>query len=110
MRFSILMLSSVVSEASPGSSFLTSWVLLDGEVPLCGVAGAVLPVAVERVRGRLDGGLAEASMEGADFLCLEDIEGLAAGVGSSASSPEASREEGWRRSVVEDLGMEEAAR
>jgi hypothetical protein len=59
-------------------------------------------VAVDLVRGRFEGGLAE-SVELVFFRCLRFA--LAGAAESSASSPDASREEGWRRSAVEDLGM-----
>ena len=86
-------LASVVSEGSPGSSLL----MLGTTSPLpvaCSVA------ATERVLGRFMGGLIE-SWDGVAFLCLLLVGIWAAE--SSASSPEASREDGCWRSAVEDF-------
>lgn len=87
-------LSSVVSEGSPGSALAIVGVAL----PLLEAASAL---ALERVRGRFGGGFVE-STEVADFLCLlvDTDTGTAE---SSASSPEASRDDGWRRSAVDDF-------
>lgn len=90
-RFAISVLASVVSEGSPGSSF---WMLgMAAPLPVI----ALSAVTVDRVRGRFAGGWA-VSIEVAAFLCLEPEGGP---VTSVVSSPEASRDEGWRRSVVE---------
>ena len=60
---------------------------------------AVSAVAVDRVLGLFVGGFAE-STAGADFLCLRVVTAWA--VESSASSPEASRDDGWSRSAVDN--------
>jgi hypothetical protein len=92
---SISALSSVVSDGSPESFFAI--VLSSG--PLC---MAISLVAEDLVRGRFDGGFTE-SVEMVFFLCLWlEVAGTAE---SSASSPDASRLEGWSRSAVEDFGM-----
>ncbi len=59
--------------------------------------------AAARVRGLLLGGASFASLELVDFLCFEIRDG-----DSAASSVDASREEGCKRSVVEDLRRSEA--
>ena len=84
------LLATVVSEGSPGSSFAA---------PL---AVGTLP-SPEDLRTRFGGGTVPAvSIE----LCFLDLfDGTAGPVDSSASSPDASRDDGWRRSVVDDLGM-----
>lgn len=86
-------LASVVSEGSPGSS---CWML--------GIAMPLLEApslaALDRVLGRLLGGLLE-SLDGADFLCLPLAEFCA--VESSASSPDASRDDGCWSSATEDF-------
>ena len=94
-RFSMSALSSVVSDGSPGSSLL---MLGMPAGPFSRVDSAV---TVDRVRGLLFGGLLVASRELVDFLCLELVK--AAAGESSASSPEASRDDGWSRSTVEDF-------
>lgn len=68
------------------------------------MAGAeVVAVAVlARVLGRLLGGASLESSQLAGFLCFEVRDGDCA-----ASSADASREEGWSRSVVEDLRRSE---
>jgi hypothetical protein len=58
----------------------------------------LVAAAAVRVRGRLLGGASLESFELTDFLCFEGREG-----DSAASSAEASRDEGCRRSAVEDL-------
>ena len=58
-------------------------------------------MAVERVRGLLVGGLLDESREADDFLCFELV--IAVAGESSASSPEASRDDGWSRSAVDDF-------
>ena len=60
--------------------------------------------AFDLVLGRLLDTLAE-SVEATDFLCLTPLV-IAWDAESAASSPEASREEGWRRSAVEDFLIE----
>lgn len=83
------------SEPSPSSSIT---------VPLLAkFSGAA---ALDLVRGRFAGGL-PASACAADFLCLLLVTSCEAE--SAASSPEASREEGWRRSAVEDCLIEDGA-
>ena len=62
----------------------------------------VAAAAAARVRGLLLGGASFASVELADFLCFEIRDG-----DSAASSADASREEGCKRSVVEDLRRSE---
>lgn len=59
-------------------------------------------VAADRVLGRLLGGLLE-SLDGAGFLCLPLAEFCA--VESSASSPDASRDDGCWSSATEDFFM-----
>ena len=59
--------------------------------------------AFDLVRGRLVGGW-EVSVAVVVFRCLLLV--TAWEVESPASSPEASREEGWRRSAVEDCAIE----
>ena len=85
--FSISALSSVVEDGSPGSSWLIEGAL----------TAPFESAALERVRARFGGGAAP-SMEGGCFLCLVFEAGE-----SASSSPEASRDEGWRRSVVDDF-------
>ena len=92
-RLAMSVLASVVSDGSPGSSF---WMLGTG-APL--IVGFSL-TAADRVRARFEGGLAESTDVAVVFLCLELEVGA---VDSSASSPDASREEGCRRSTVEDF-------
>ena len=90
-RLSMSSLCSVVSDCSPGSALAIVGVELS-------LAEAASTLTLERVRGRFGGGL----VESADFLCLW----LDVGIGtaeSPASSPEASREDGWSRSAVEDF-------
>ena len=57
-------------------------------------------VAVDRVLGRLLGGLLE-SLDGAGFLCFPLATSCA--VESSASSPDASRDDGCWSSATEDF-------
>lgn len=91
-RVSISALASVVSDGSPGSSKFMA-----GGSPLLLWVAASAAAAFDRVRGRLAGGLFE-SIELVALRCLVLLAGEVA-----TSSPEASREDGWRRSVVEDL-------
>lgn len=84
------LLATVVSEGSPGSSFAA---------PL---AVGTLP-SPEDLRTRFGGGTEPAASIEDCFLGLFD--GAAGLVDSSASSPDASRDDGCRRSVVDDLGM-----
>ena len=79
------MLASVVSDGSPGSSF---WMLGTAKSWLDAFSAAV---AVERVRGRFEGGFVD-STDVETFLCLAPDDACAAE--SSASSPDASRDEG----------------
>ena len=65
--------------------------------------GPSCTAALDLVRGRLLGGW-DASVAAAAFRCLLLV--TAWEVESPASSPEASREEGWRRSAVEDCAIE----
>ena len=58
-------------------------------------------VTLDRVRGRLAGGLVE-SIEAEDFLCL--VVALGRVAESSASSPEASRDDGCSKSFGTDVG------
>ena len=60
---------------------------------------AVSAVATDRVRGRFAGGFVE-STEVTAFLCLVVEDCMP---DSSASSPDASREDGWSKSAVEEL-------
>ena len=60
-------------------------------------------VALDLVLGRLLGGFAE-SVNAVVFLCLLLV--LIWGAESAASSPEASREDGCRRSAVDDCLIE----
>jgi hypothetical protein len=87
-RFAIFVLASVLSEGSPGSSFV-----------ILGIAASLLAVAPEWVRGRFAGGF-EVSIEAGTFLCL--WVGVCT-VESPASSPEASRDDGCCSSVTEDF-------
>jgi hypothetical protein len=59
-------------------------------------AGAARPSLTEAFRARFDGGILDKGFTD---------EGPAGPVDSSPSSPDASREEGCRRSVVDDLAM-----
>ena len=59
--------------------------------------------ALDLVLGRLLDALAE-SADAADFLCFILV--TAWDAESAASSPEASRDDGWRRSAVEDCLVE----
>ena len=90
-RCSISALASVVSDGSPGSSTFSIGESTD--VLAAGPSGATL----ERVRGLFAGGLL-ASIEAAPFRCFVLRVGEAA-----TSSPDASRDEGWSKSVVEDF-------
>jgi hypothetical protein len=102
---SISSLSSVVLEGSPGSSLLIAGtsifnpLLLDSTLLLAAAAAAL-------VLGLLLGGPSFASIEFALFLCLELVvrEG---DCDSAASSADASREDGCRRSAVEDFNRSE---
>lgn len=90
------LLATVVSDGSPGSSLL----IADGSSVAAPLAG-VWSVVVELLRARLDGGTAAADVTfPAGFLGW----GLVGPVDSSPSSPEASREDGWRRSAATGLG------
>ena len=60
---------------------------------------AVSAVALDRVLGLFAGGFVT-STDGADFLCLLLVTSWT--VESSASSPEASRDDGWSRSAVDN--------
>ena len=91
-RVAISVLASVVSDGSPGSSLLMLAIPLPTQLSL---------VALDRVRGRLAGGLEE-SIEAEDFLCLVVV--LERVAESSASSPEASREEGCSKSFGTEVG------
>ena len=62
--------------------------------------------ALDLVRGRFAGGLPVSACS-VDFLCLLLVTSCEAE--SAASSPEASREEGWRRSAVEDGLIEDGS-
>lgn len=59
--------------------------------------------ALDLVLGRLLDALVE-SVDAADFLCFMLVTAWEAE--SAASSPEASRDDGWRRSAVEDCLVE----
>lgn len=106
-RDSMSALASVVSEGSPGSSFV--WDRGAVVLPLLRVDGKEdSDATIDRVRGRFVGGgalllllLLGVEEDSTCFLvCLTDDDVGAAE--SSPSSPEASREDGWSRSVVED--------
>lgn len=90
VRVAMSVLASVVSDGSPGSSLSILGPMIS---PDKGSAAAL-----ERVLGRFAGGLAD-SIDSEAFLCLRLVVNCA--VESSASSPEASRDEGWRRSTVD---------
>lgn len=92
LRDAISVLASVVSDGSPGSSLLMSGMTLP--------SSAACSVTTELLRGRFDGGLLP-SGDTSVFLGLWlTVSGTAE---SAASSPEASRDDGWRRSAVEDF-------
>ena len=103
-RLAISTLAPVVSLGSPGSLRST----LGSLTPPSAEDSCVL-IAV-RVRGRLLGGF-EASIEVEDFLCFPPVL-VAVVVLSSASSPDASRDEGCSNSAVveflTDFSVDEA--
>ncbi len=73
-------------------------------VPLLAELSAA--AALDLVRGRFAGGLPVSACTVA-FLCLLVV--ISWEAESAASSPEASREEAWRRSAVEDCLIDEGA-
>jgi hypothetical protein len=93
------MLASVVSDGSPGSSLLIDRPTVAFPFRLVSESA----VKKDRVRARFEGGIFDASTADRGFLCLPDE--VAGAADSSPSSPEASREEGCKRSVVDDVGM-----
>jgi hypothetical protein len=88
------LLAGVVSDGSPGSSLLIAEASLAAS-PLLDAAPA-RPSPTEAFRARFEGGILDEGFKD---------EGAAEPVDSSPSSPDASREEGCRRSVVDDLAM-----
>ena len=86
--------SSIVFSLSSGSALL-----------ILGIAPLVVgpSAALDLVLGRLLDVLVE-SANAADFLCFMLVTAWEAE--SAASSPEASRDDGWRRSAVEDCSAE----
>ena len=72
---------------------------------ILGIAPLVVgpSAALDLVLGRLLDALVE-SAAAADFLCFILV--TAGDAESAASSPEASRDDGWRRSAVEDCSVE----
>ena len=86
-RASISAESSVADDGSPGSS-----IAFEESSP-----SPFDSPALDRVRARLDGGT-WVSLDERCFLCRVLDEG-----DSASSSPEASRDDGWSRSAVDDL-------
>ena len=95
-RFAMSVLASVVSDGSPGSSLL----MLVPDTPSFETLSASI---VDRVLGRLAGGFIPSTIA-VDFFGLKFV--LLGAAESPASSPEASREEGWSRSAVEDWAID----
>lgn len=91
LLFVLLLVRAGPSAAAPSASSTA----ISGWSPLADGSAA----ALDFVLGRLWGGFAD-SADAVVFLCL--LFKTAWDVSSAASSPDASREEGWSRSAVED--------
>lgn len=90
-RLAMSVLASVVSDGSPGSSLLILGILDAAWALVCSAE-----VTLDRVRGRLAGGTIDESVDAIPFLCLPMVAavGVKGAAESSASSPEASRDDG----------------
>lgn len=86
-----------MSDGSPGSALA----MVGVDVPLFDAASAL---AIDRVRARFCGGLVVSIALDTFLYLLLDV-GIGAAE-SSASSPDASRDDGWRRSAVDDCLIE----